>query len=147
MATNDIKHQACGALIFCITTKRYLFLLREKDKHGHLWGIVGGKIEHNETIQQGLYREIQEELGGTIIDAKIIPIEKYTSDNDKFVYHTFLIRVDEEFVPILNHEHIGYAWVKLENCPRPLHPGLQRTFQIKNIKNKLEVLQQLDIKN
>lgn len=133
----------CGAFIFCITTKRYLYLLRSKGKFPDSWGLVGGKIEPNESIEAGLKREIQEELGGTIDNAKILPIEKYTSDNQKFIYHTFLIKVEEEFVPFLNNEHKGYCWVKLKDCPRPLHPGLQRTFQIQNIIKKLEAHQEI----
>jgi 8-oxo-dGTP pyrophosphatase MutT (NUDIX family) len=138
MATNNIK-QGCGALIYCTSTHRYLFLLRNDGKFPNTWGIVGGKVEQNETILQGLEREIKEELGGQIDGAKIIPIEKYTSNNNKFIYHTFLIKVEEEFVPILNHEHTGYCWVPIDLHPTPLHPGVYRTFKFKNIKEKIKV--------
>jgi 8-oxo-dGTP pyrophosphatase MutT (NUDIX family) len=138
MATNNIK-EGCGALIYCTLTRRYLFLLRNDGKFPNTWGIAGGKIEPNETILQGLEREINEELGGQIDGAKIIPIEKYTSNNNRFIYHTFLIKVEEEFVPILNHEHIGYCWVPIDLHPTPLHPGVYRTFKFKNIKEKIKV--------
>jgi 8-oxo-dGTP pyrophosphatase MutT (NUDIX family) len=138
MATNNIK-QGCGALIYCTSTHRYLFLLRNDGKFPNTWGIVGGKVEQNETILQGLEREIKEELGGQIDGAKIIPIEKYTSNNNKFIYHTFLIKVEEEFVPILNHEHTGYCWVPIDLHPTPLHPGVYRTFKFKNIKEKIKL--------
>ena len=138
MATNNIK-EGCGALIYCTSTHRYLFLLRNDGKFPNTWGIVGGKVEQNETILQGLEREIKEELGGQIDGAKIIPIEKYTSNNNKFIYHTFLIKVEEEFVPILNHEHTGYCWVPIDLHPTPLHPGVYRTFKFKNIKEKIKV--------
>jgi 8-oxo-dGTP pyrophosphatase MutT (NUDIX family) len=138
MATNDIK-QGCGALIYCTLTHRYLFLLRNGGKFPNTWGIVGGKIEQNETILQGLEREINEELGGKIDGAKTIPIEKYTSNNNRFVYHTFLIKVEEEFIPNLNHEHLGYCWVPIDMHPTPLHPGVYRTFKFKNIKEKIKV--------
>jgi len=143
MATNSIK-SSCGALIYCRQTHRYLFLLREGGKYPNTWGIVGGKIENNETILEGLNREIREELGGEIKDAKVIPIEQYTSDKGTFIYHTFLIKVDEEFVPDLNHEHSGYCWVKLDNYPKPLHPGVFRTFKLDANKEKIKTLEQLD---
>jgi 8-oxo-dGTP pyrophosphatase MutT (NUDIX family) len=142
MATNNIK-EGCGALIYCTLTHRYLFLLRNDGKFPNTWGIVGGKIEQNETILQGLEREIEEELGGQIDGAKIIPIEKYTSNNNRFIYHTFLIKVEEEFVPVLNHEHIGYCWVPIDLHPTPLHPGVYRTFKFKNIKEKIKVLEKI----
>jgi 8-oxo-dGTP pyrophosphatase MutT (NUDIX family) len=104
---------------------------------------VGGKIERNETVLEGLMREIKEEIGGEIKDAKIVPIEQYTSDNGKFVYHTFFIKVDEEFVPELNHEHKGYCWVKLDDFPRPLHPGVYRTFMFDVNREKIKTIENL----
>ena len=142
MATNSIKEN-CGALIYCTATHRYLFLLRNGDKFNNTWGIVGGKVESGETIEQGLKREIFEEMGGEIQGAKILPIEKYTSANNKFVYHTFLIKVEEEFVPLLNHEHKGYCWVPLDDYPKPLHPGVWRTFKFKNIIDKIRTIEQI----
>jgi 8-oxo-dGTP pyrophosphatase MutT (NUDIX family) len=117
-----------------------LFLLRNSNRHSGSWGIVGGKVEENESVIQALHREIQEELGGEIKDAKIIPIEQYTSDNDKFVFHTYLISVDREFVPMLNHEHRGYCWVPLDDHPKPLHPGVWRSFKFTAIVDKLRTL-------
>lgn len=142
MATNYIN-ESCGALIYCTFTRRYLFLLRNSDKFSKTWGLVGGKIENQETMLHGLEREIREELGGEIKEAKFIPIEKYTSDNKKFVYHTFLIKVDEEFIPSLNHEHIGYCWVPLEVVPTPLHPGVFRTLKHKHVIEKIKVHEQI----
>lgn len=130
-----------GALIYCAATKRYLFLLRNGTKHNSHWGLVGGKVEEGESVAQGLQREIREELGGVINGAKIIPIEQYTSDNNKFVFHTFLISVDSEFVPELNPEHRGFCWVHLEDHPKPLHPGVWRSFNFSAIVNKLKTME------
>lgn len=141
MATYYLNN--CGALIYCTKTKRYLFLLRQGGRYTDTWGIVGGKIENNESIMYGLKREIQEELGGEIVDSKCLPLEKYTSENKKFVYHTFLIKVEEEFVPDLNSEHKGYCWTSIENCPKPMHPGLKRSLEVPAIMNKLKLIEQV----
>lgn len=130
-------------MIYCTATNRYLFLLRNNGRYSNTWGLVGGKIELNETVQQGLEREIEEELGGVIKDAKLIPVEQFTSDNGNFVYHTFLIRVDEEFVPVLNDEHRGYCWVELKDHPKPLHPGIWRTIKFSSVVSKLNTLEQI----
>lgn len=130
----------CGALIYSTSTKRYLFLLRNSKQSG-TWGLVGGKVEAGETVITALMREMHEEIGGTIRDPKFIPIEKFTSDNKKFVYHTFVCPVDYEFVPELNTEHRGYCWVKLNDHPKPLHPGVWKTFRFDVVKNKLAVLE------
>lgn len=136
MAVNIIK--GCGAFIYSKSTNRYLFLLRNNKNASKTWGIVGGKLNANETMLEGLTREIEEELGGRIVDAKLIPIEKYVN-NDRFSYDTFLICVDEEFIPALNHEHSGYCWVPLDFYPRPMHPGVYRSLTHKKIRDKIKL--------
>ena len=130
-------------MIFCTGTNRYLFLLRNDSRYSGTWGLVGGKVEFGESILEGLVREIKEELGGEIKGAKIISIEKFTSNNKKFAYHTFLIKVDEEFIPSLNSEHKGYCWVKLEDYPKPLHPGVWRTIQTQSNREKLKTQEKI----
>jgi hypothetical protein len=51
--------------------------------------------------------------------------------------------VEQEFVPKLNGEHSGYAWVSINCWPLPLHEGVKKTLQNKSIKNKLQTI--LDI--
>lgn len=140
---NDAPTEGVGALIYAKSTNRYLFLLRNKTKHAGSWGIVGGKIEHGETIQQGLIREINEEIGIDFANKKFIPIETFTADNRKFVYYTFLVGINEEFVPHLNDEHRGYCWVKLDDHPKPLHPGLWRNFNFNTVKQKIKTLESI----
>ena len=133
--------EGVGTFIYCTSTRRYLFLLRNSSKYSGTWGLVGGKVEADELTIQSLMREIEEELGGTIQDPKIIPIEKFTSDNGKFSYHTCVIPINEEFAPVLNHEHRGYCWVGLEDHPKPLHPGVWRTINFKEVIDKIKVLE------
>ena len=56
--------------------------------------------------------------------------------------------VENEFIPTLNHEHDGYAWVTTGQWPKPLHHGLRNTLQNKTIQSKLrtiiEVLKVID---
>lgn len=139
-----VQHtEGCGALIYAKKTNRYLFLLRNKQKQQGFWGIAGGKIEEGETVTQGLVREIQEEIGEDYSKKKFIPLETFTSDNEKFVYYTFLVTVDEEFIPILNSEHRGYCWVELKDHPKPLHPGLWRSFNFDIVKKKIKTLESI----
>ena len=135
--------ESVGAFIYCTTTKRYLFLLRNSAKYSGTWGVAGGKIEAGESIIDSLLREIQEELGGTIKDPKLIPIEKFTSDNGNFAYHTFIAPVDDEFAPVLNDEHRGYCWVGLDDHPKPLHPGVWRTINFASVAEKIKTLESI----
>jgi 8-oxo-dGTP pyrophosphatase MutT (NUDIX family) len=130
----------CGALIYSKETKRYLFLLRNQKRHAGSWGLVGGGVESGETPVEALHREIQEEIGSIRIE-KIVPLEKYTADNTNFEYHTYVCVVDKEFIPKLNQEHRGYAWTILTDHPKPLHPGVWRTFSFKSIINKIKTFE------
>lgn len=135
--------EGVGALIYAKSTNRYLFLLRNKSRHAGSWGIAGGKIDAGETVIHALVREIQEEIGVDYTKRKCIPLETFTADNRKFVYYTFLISIDEEFIPTLNAEHRGYCWVELDDHPRPLHPGLWRSFNFDIVKKKIKTLESI----
>jgi len=135
--------EGVGTFIYCIKTKRYLFLLRNSSKYAGTWGVAGGKVEANESIVTSLLREIQEELGGIIQDVKLIPLEKFTSETGNFTYHTFVAPVDDEFTPVLNNEHRGYCWVELKDHPKPLHPGVWRTINFNEVADKLKTLESI----
>ena len=123
-------------------TGRYLYLLRNDPKHPGAWGLPGGKIETGETLLGGMERECQEELGSFPVYQRLIPIEKFTSADSAFVYHTFVCVVESEFVPVLNDEHLGYAWIDEGTWPRPMHPGLWSTINIDAVQNKILRVQQ-----
>tara|TARA_E500000178_G_scaffold277168_1_gene276274 strand:- start:8273 stop:8713 length:441 start_codon:yes stop_codon:yes gene_type:complete len=144
-----MKEIVCsGALFYSLATERFLFLHRTGNKSNVSWGLVGGTNELKETPWEGLKREIQEEIGN-VEYKKVVPLESFVSNDNHFFFHTYLIVVDNEFIPTLNNEHDGYAWVSSAKWPKPLHHGLRNTLQNKTIQNKLstivEVLKVIDI--
>ena len=128
-----------GALVYALDTRRFLFLHRAQGKRSNLWGLVGGTNEGTETPWEGLQREIFEEIGEISIK-KTIPLETFVSNDSKFLFHTYLCVVDEEFLPILNNEHDGYAWTEFNKWPKPLHHGLKNTLSNKINLSKLETV-------
>jgi 8-oxo-dGTP diphosphatase len=136
---------AVGVWFYSIATDRYLYLLRNDVKNPGCWGLPGGKVDAGENLQEALTRECTEEIGIWPEAVKLVPIEKFTSIDNKFSYHTFFCLVENEFVPILNNEHYGYSWIKSGVWPKPLHPGLWTTINFKEILDKIDGIKQFQI--
>lgn len=136
-----------GALVYALNTRRFLFLHRSSGKHDNMWGLVGGANESGETPWSALQREIEEEIGSINI-SKTIPLESFVSKDSRFHFHTYLCIVEQEFLPQLNREHDGYAWVSFGKWPKTLHHGLRNTLQNRAIQNKIKtVLEVVDLLN
>lgn len=133
--------KAVGVWFLSRSTRRYLYLLRNDQKNPGAWGLPGGKVEDGETLLGGMERECLEELGFMPKYRKLIPLEQFTAGDGHFEYHTWVCVIDEEFIPVLNHEHIGYAWVNAGTFPRPMHPGLWSTVNIEAIQHKLAAVE------
>ena len=126
-----------GALFYSTSTKRFLLLQRTDFKTRGMWGLVGGRARYTESAFEGLKREITEEVGISPKFKKVIPLEMFTSNDQKFYFNTFVIAIESEFIPKLNKEHSGYCWCNFECWPKNLHAGLRNTLNNKAIKGKL----------
>lgn len=133
-----------GGLFLSKETNRFLFLLRNQGRTAGTWGLVGGKQEPEDaTAYQALEREIKEEIGNIPPIKKVIPLELYTSEDQKFHFNTYVLIVENEFIPVLNDEHVGYAWCELNNWPKPLHQGVKRSLSSRINRSKIEIILEL----
>ena len=130
---------ASGCLFYAKSTKRFLFLNRQQN-HNLMWRRVRRSTHDTETPWQGLQREIIEEIGFQPTISKTIPLELFVSKDTRFKFHTFVCVVDTEFVPKLNVEHSGYAWVSVNAWHLHLHEGVKKTLQNKQIETKLQTI-------
>ena len=71
---------------------------------------------------------------------KTLPLETFVSNDAQFEFHTYIVVVQSEFIPVLNSEHNGYAWCSFGKWPKPLHLGLRNTLQNKVNLLKLETV-------
>jgi 8-oxo-dGTP pyrophosphatase MutT (NUDIX family) len=142
VASNTLNQIICsGGFFLARDTKRFLLLHRTQGRTAGTWGLVGGKKEPTDaTPFDALTREIEEEVGKIPTIKKTIPLELFTSNDQNFQYNTYVIIVDNEFIPTLNEEHSGYAWVNYDHWPRPLHQGVKNSLNNRVIKAKLELL-------
>jgi 8-oxo-dGTP pyrophosphatase MutT (NUDIX family) len=98
------------------------------------WAFPGGHLEGEESLEDCARREATEELGaypktGSLREwtRAIAPPLPYPDSlaGEPVDFTTFVAKVDAEFAPKLNGEHVGYAWAPVGEPPSPLHPGCQ----------------------
>jgi len=133
--------KAVGVWFYAVDTRRYLYLMRNDAKHPGSWGLPGGRVEAGETLMTAITRECEEEIGGMPEYVRMMPLEKFTTVDSAFEYHTFFCIVNQEFQPVLNYEHIGYAWIDSGTWPKPMHPGLWSTVNFEAVQKKIVTIE------
>lgn len=99
---------------------KVLILKRAKnDAQFGLWGIPGGKLEKKEFPEEGLLRELHEELGFMISKDQVNLLDKIHLKNPcDGHYLLYLYYMHLEFKPeirLTSNEHSKYQWVSIEN--------------------------------
>jgi ADP-ribose pyrophosphatase YjhB (NUDIX family) len=138
--SNSKDIDCSGALICAKNTRRVILLQKSDGKHKGTWGLVGGTHKTDETAWQGLSREIEEELSFIPDIIKIIPLEKFVSNDNFFKFSTYFCVVQEEFIPKISQEHTGWGWFDLNSLPKPLHKALDLSLKNKIFQTKVQTI-------
>ena len=106
-----------GALI---ENEQGRYLMVRTHKWGHRWGIPGGKIERGEQSEAALQREIREETGLEIREARFVMVQDCI-DSEEFQRpeHFLLLNYHARSRPgqvILNDEAEEFLWVTAEEA-------------------------------
>jgi 8-oxo-dGTP pyrophosphatase MutT (NUDIX family) len=127
-------NRAAGAFIYSSETGKILWVRRAKKgvkEPGQWTVVVGGKIDENESPRNAVIREVKEELKFNrpfTISAK--PAHTFNDEKEDFIYYTFRITVDMEFIPKLNFEHSEHRWLELGEMPKgKIHFGVKNLIQ------------------
>lgn len=117
--------KSAGVLPYCIHSKKFLIGLRSDICHEPLtWNLFGGAIDQGEDEIEAVLRELEEEIScNDFISLDHIHLYQ----DESFSYSSYVGYFTEEFIPILNFEHIDYKWVSLEElkAEADLHFGLR----------------------
>ena len=89
---------------------------RNDEQHG-LWGIPGGKLDHDELPVPGLLREIKEETNLDIIPSNLKLLGtalSHTSCDGYYGLYLFHTILSDAKIEINHSEHHAYKWVTLK---------------------------------
>lgn len=133
--------EASGCLFLAMDTGRVMLQQRSgTGSHPHTWAFFGGKGEKNESPFEALLRELEEEIGALPTIHRVFPIHTFTSPDQNFLYHSYVITVYEEFIPKLNSESEGFCWCAIGRWPKPLHPGVRAQLMNPEIRKKIKTI-------
>jgi ADP-ribose pyrophosphatase YjhB (NUDIX family) len=120
----------------------YLFHKRSencRDEH-HCWDCGGGGLKFNETISDGVIREVEEEYGVTPLAIEELGygdvMRKMDGKQTHWIAFRFKVLIDRKMV--INNEpekHSELGWFKLDELPQPLHS--QIPAELVRFKDKL----------
>lgn len=110
------------AAIYVNVDGRLLFLkLSHKKSEAGSWGVPAGKLEVNESPLKGAKRELFEETGIVVIPDKSFQVlgKLYVSKSEiDYIYHAFILDLDEQTTIHLSDEHSSYKWVSKDEAER-----------------------------
>ena len=120
MGKKTKKAQVVLAAIDKKSQSFHFLLLQTNERRGSFWQNVTGKVEEDETIEEGGLREAIEETGlniENIIDIRNLGLTYEFIDKHERKVHeeSYLIILDDKWdVKIDSHEHQSFKWVPLD---------------------------------
>lgn len=121
-------HVAVGVVF----NKQHQVLVALRPRHvdqGNLWEFPGGKVELGETVEEALIRELYEEVGITVINAKPLLTIEHQYPNKKVFLDVWQV-LSYEGEPFTKEDQVQIKWVSLAELsqlaiPVANHPIVQ----------------------
>lgn len=135
--TGHWGEKASGCIIMSRDTKRFLLGYRSKDVNPpKLWGTFGGAIDDNYSPEENMIKELYEETKYKKQNTdEIIFLHEYRDRT--FSYYTYLVVINEEFIPRLNWENEKAEWFDYNLWPFPMIEGLEKCLDDMKVQNIL----------
>lgn len=105
-----------------------------RDEH-HCWDFGGGGVKFGERTIDAVHREIKEEFGADVLEAKQIGAREVLREHEGKTTHwisfQFLVKVDKDTVYNAEPDkHDDLQWFRLDNLPSPLHSQVSAELEI-----------------
>jgi len=101
---------ACSALI----ERGGEYLLARRRDIG-LWNLPGGGMEEGETVEDGLAREVMEEIGVTIRVVRLVGV--YSKPQKNEIVMSFLCKLASDQEPVTSDEISEVGWFRPDHMP------------------------------
>lgn len=126
------------AFIYNLRLKKFLAIKRNYSDHRPgIWENPGGGIRNNESVLDGIKREVLEETGIFIKEPKYL----YDVDleNTNIVFKNFIGFTNQESI-MLSKEHTAYKWLDIDEYLEIVEDDIKRDFLKYNIEHKLKLV-------
>lgn len=120
-----------GAGVLCVSPKGRVLLIRrghDEENFAEHWSLPGGKADQGESSEDAARRELTEEVGYSTTGPLRIIDQVITPNGMCFTTYGHMAR--DEFVPAPGPELSGHCWATLGMLPRPMHPSVERMFNM-----------------
>ena len=116
-------------IIWNSNTNRILIVQRSyTDSVGaNTWENIGGNLEDDEKLEEGLRREIREEVGITDIAIKKVSYVTLVNGDTPYLIIVYLCETKSEVVS-LSFEHRSYLWADEAECRKKLPKAILDDF-------------------
>jgi 8-oxo-dGTP diphosphatase len=106
--------------VFAVIEDRGRYLLAHRNDIDW-WNLVGGGLEYDETLEEGLAREVREEIGATIDIIRLVGV--YAKPRKRELVLSFLCRLSPESPPpTISDEVSEVGWFTPDALPKNFLP-------------------------
>lgn len=134
---NGVSFPGITVVFLCHDGNGNLFLTKRsnktRDEHGR-WDPGGGGVEHGQSIEENLLREVKEEYDATPLRTDFIGyFDAFRLSPEGHDTHwlamCFAVHVDPNDVKINEPEKVDdHGWFPLDNLPSPMHSQFEKFF-------------------
>ncbi len=91
---------------------------------------VGGGIHKGESVEEAVLREVMEEVGIKLTEAKKVGEVFYEKEFKKDTIHVFVAETSETILDISSAEILTAEWHSLNNIPNDTSPLFKKFFEL-----------------
>lgn len=138
-----------GIGVFVFRDGKFLMGRRKNSHAADTWSIPGGHLEFGETPEQTAVREVKEETGLDITNARFGAVTNDIFEADNKHYLSVWIMTDwKSGEPVIAEpdKYIDHQWFDFDTLPQPLFPAWERLLEsefLENLKKELENSQRI----